>query len=472
MKKIIVTLFAALLLMPFSGHSQLTINITSAYQYTPLKDSLFLSGTFNAWVVNSPAYVFSRTGLNTFSITINPAPGTLQFKVTRGSWTYVEANSTGGTISNRSYTYAGGPATLNIQIAGWQDIGGTASPTSASPNVYFLDTDFPIPQLSTSRRIWIYLPPDYASSSKKYPVLYMHDGQNLFDVSTSFSGEWRVDESLDSLFTTGDWGIIVVGIDNGGANRLNELSPWNNPSYGGGEGGKYMDFIEHNLKPYIDSNFRTYTIPKFNGIMGSSMGGLISQYGGVDYQQSIKKVGLLSPSFWFTDTIFQFVHQTPIQPDMKFYFVSGTTEDSTMVPLMMAMQDSVIAGGLSPARTKLLTWADGQHAEWFWAREFPAAYLWLFNDLNLVTGVAPERIPEQPFRLYPNPASDGIYLETGVLEKDWTLELYTMQGTLIVQRQVKGNLFFNTSSFSAGGYLVKASIGNSAIFWKKLLICH
>jgi predicted alpha/beta superfamily hydrolase len=461
MKKCILGLC---LCLSVAGWSQLTINITSAYQYTPLADTLFLSGSFNAWVVNSPAYVFTRTGINTFQIVINPPAGTLQFKVTRGSWTFVEGNATGGSIGNRSYTYSGSPSTLNIQIAGWQDLGGTGQSTTATSNVYILDTDFPMPQLNTSRRIWIYLPPDYYTSLKQYPVLYMHDGQNLFDQNTSAFGEWKVDESLNTLFNQGDFGIVVVGIDNGAGTRVN-------PSYGGGQGAKYVDWIANNLKPYIDKNYRVSAVPKYTGIMGSSMGGLISQYGGVQFPQVFKKVGLLFPSFWFTDTIFQQVHTLKVQPDQKFYFVSGTTEDSSMVPLMVAMKDSVIAAGLSASRTKLLTWADGQHAEWFWSREFPAAYQWLFNDLNTTTGLhAAAAVPLTSLEIFPNPANDVLYLRFS--EKLWTLDLYDPQGRLLMSRQFTGEGMISTADLPAGMYVMKGNEADGNACCKKIVVQH
>ncbi|MDQ3243141.1 MAG: alpha/beta hydrolase-fold protein [Gemmatimonadota bacterium] len=100
---------------------------------------------------------------------------------------------------------------------------------TARPTVSVLRDAFAIPQLGgRTRRIWIYLPTGYATGSRRYPVLYMHDGQNVFDNATSFAGEWGVDESLDSLAALGDRGIIVVAVDHGGSKRLDEYSPWKN----------------------------------------------------------------------------------------------------------------------------------------------------------------------------------------------------------------------------------------------------
>src|SRR5919202_6585569 len=96
-----------------------------------------------------------------------------------------------------------------------------------------------MPQLGRTRRVWVYLPPGYAASRRRYPVLYLHDGQNVFDAATSFAGEWGVDEALDSLARRGDPGAIVVAVDNGGPRRLDEYDPWRSadPKLGGGEGG-------------------------------------------------------------------------------------------------------------------------------------------------------------------------------------------------------------------------------------------
>src|SRR4028118_338545 len=111
----------------------------------------------------------------------------------------------------------------------------TAKKSTATRNVKIISTNFYIPQLNRYRRIWIYLPESYASSRKKYPVLYMHDGQNVFEDSTSFSGEWGVDETLDTLASKTSE-CIVVAIDNGGDKRMNEYAPYNMERFGKGEG--------------------------------------------------------------------------------------------------------------------------------------------------------------------------------------------------------------------------------------------
>jgi predicted alpha/beta superfamily hydrolase len=108
-----------------------------------------------------------------------------------------------------------------------------------------------IPELNTTRRVWVYLPRDYIYSGKNYTVLYMQDGQNLFDTTTSFSGEWEVDEYLDSI----DFAGIVIGIDNGGENRVNEYNPNDDPRNGKGMGMEYLARIVSDLKPLYRQPF-------------------------------------------------------------------------------------------------------------------------------------------------------------------------------------------------------------------------
>ena len=126
-----------------------------------------------------------------------------------------------------------------------------AQETTASAQVSTFELE--APQLKTTKKIWVYLPKNYKTSEKKYPVIYMHDAQNLFDKNTSFAGEWNVDETLDSLKTQ----AIVIGIENGNEKRLDELTPFPNEKYGGGKADDYLDFIVNTLKPYVDKNYRT-----------------------------------------------------------------------------------------------------------------------------------------------------------------------------------------------------------------------
>ncbi|WP_130735099.1 alpha/beta hydrolase [Flavobacterium sp. J27] len=238
----------------------------------------------------------------------------------------------------------------------------------------FSQFEIKAPQLDTVKRIWIYLPLDYDLSEKKYPVLYMHDAQNLFDEKTAFSGEWKIDETLDSLQAK----IIVVGIEHGNEKRINELTPFKNDKYGGGEADNYLDFIVTTLKPYIDSVYRTKINSKNTGIMGSSLGGLVSFYASLKYPDIFGKVGVFSPSFWFTNDIYTLTEQTK-KIDTKYYFMCGDSEDESMVDNMNKMIHLIRqkrCDCLHLHKTKIV--ANGKHNEKLWSKEFAKAYLWLF----------------------------------------------------------------------------------------------
>src|SRR5215217_3183379 len=132
-------------------------------------------------------------------------------------------------------------------------------------NVYIIDNAFYIPQLKRSRRIWLYLPADYSTAKKHYPVLYMQDGQNLFEEWSAFGEEWGVDETLNNLKAK----CIVVGIDNGIDKRMNEYTLHDQERYGKGEGAHYLAFLVNTLKPYIDETYRTLPEQAHTYIAGS-----------------------------------------------------------------------------------------------------------------------------------------------------------------------------------------------------------
>jgi predicted alpha/beta superfamily hydrolase len=382
MKKICLCL---LLLIPMIGIGQVTLRITSIPANTPANATIYAAGTFNSWNPQSAAHVMQPDGFGAYQIVIPEATGTASYKFTRGAWASVEGNASGGFLPDRTFTFTGSPQTINLTIQSWEDLGGN-NPSTAASNVQILSNTFSIPQLNTTRRIWLYLPPDYYTSTKTYPVLYMQDGQNLFDNATSFAGEWQVDETLNTLFNAGDYGAIVVGIDNGGGARLDEYSPWYNAEYNeGGSGGAYMLFIYETLKPYIDANFRTKPQPQFNALIGSSMGALISVYGACTFPEQFEKVGVFSPAFWFAGNNLNnyILNDVDNIGNLRLYFVCGQNESATMVSNMNTVKNNLIGEGVATANTFTLIDPAGTHSEAFWRGKFGAAYQWLFADTNL-----------------------------------------------------------------------------------------
>ena len=250
---------------------------------------------------------------------------------------------------------------------------------TASPNVLVLPQPLTIPGLDRQRTIRIYLPPGYAATQRRYPVLYMHDGQNLFDDATSFLGEWGVDETLDELAKTRDIRLIVVGIDNGGENRIHELTAWDSVKYGKGEGRQYMAFIVDVVKPYVDTHYRTKPDRTHTAIMGSSLGALISHYAIYQYPHVFSKAGILSPAYWFAPAVFDLTATRTLSTDAKIYFYAGGKEDENMLPNLNRMTSLVRSQGLLPKNFSIRIDPAAQHNEAAWRKEFPQAVEWLFG---------------------------------------------------------------------------------------------
>ncbi len=163
----------------------------------------------------------------------------------------------------------------------------------------------------------------------------MHDAQNLFDAKTSYSGEWNIDEKLDSLHAQ----VIVVGIEHGNDKRLAELTPYKNEKYGGGKADDYLEFIVKTLKPQIDKTYRTKTKKKNTIIMGSSLGGLTSFYATLKYPEVFGKAGVFSPAFWINrKEIFELEEKTKKQKTKIISFVAIKKDDDSMVSDLNKME--------------------------------------------------------------------------------------------------------------------------------------
>lgn len=379
------------------ARAQLTLRLTSVPPDTPAGAVIHVAGSFNAWNPGAAGYVLGSHPDGGYVLTLpESVRGAVEFKFTLGSWKTVETSAAGRDVPNRTFTVPSvGAATVTAVVAGWWDSVAEARvsrPSTASPSVEVLSDSFAIPQLGRSRRVWIYLPPDYATSTRRYPVLYMHDGQNVFDAATSYAGEWGVDESLDSMHARGGSSAIVVAIDNGGTHRMAEYNPWKSAdaNLGGGDGDAYVEFLVHTLKPFIDAHYRTRPERRSTAILGSSMGGLISLYAALKYPNVFGSAGVFSCACWVAKAeIVAYARRAKtLRPAPRFYFVSGAyeTKDGQPARDQRELVRVLTAAGLPAGRSvRSLAPADGKHAEWFWRREFPAAYRWLF------LGSPPER---------------------------------------------------------------------------------
>ena len=381
--KYITTLLLFFILQ--NSYAQVTFLVEKLPENTPENATIYISGDFEGWTGGQEPYKLSKNK-NTYFITLPKQSTTIHFKFTQGSWNSVETDLEGNDLNNRTYTYTSKTDTVKAEILNWANT--TIKKSTATENVSVLSEKFYIPQLDRNRKIWIYLPPGYDESDKHYPVMYMHDGQNLFDSSLSFSGEWEVDETLNKLYQEKGMAMIVIGIDNGGNKRLDEYSPWKNEKYGGGEGEAYVDFIVNDLKPYVDKNYKTIANKNQTAIMGSSMGGLISYYAALKAPDVFGKIGVFSPAFWFSNESFTYAKTNGNIKDTKMYLLAGDKEGEKVAideinQTVKGINDMVKIlkqEGFTPDNITTKVVPDGLHNEKMWRENFEEAVLWLFDQ--------------------------------------------------------------------------------------------
>lgn len=229
-------------------------------------------------------------------------------------------------------------------------------------------------ELNMQKKIWVYLPKNYNESSKNYPVIYMHDAQNVFDNKTSFVGEWEVDETLNRMNAQ----LIAIGIEHGNEKRLDELTPYKNEKYGGGNGDNYLNFIIKTLKPKVDSLYRTKTTAKNTAIFGSSLGGLLSFYAVLKHPEVFGKAGVFSPSLWFSDEIYTLMENSE-KTKAKIFFLAGDKESETMVAELKKMETLLDRNRCECLKlNKSVIIKGGEHNEKLWREHFEEAVKWLF----------------------------------------------------------------------------------------------
>jgi len=348
--------------------------IKSLPAFHPDGSNIYAAGSFNNWNPRDENYKFTTDTKGNYFLELKLNAGSYEFKITRGGWDKVECKKNGGGMGNRSLKIEA-DAAIELNIEDWQDrFPAKPKISSASKNVQIMAEEFWIGELMSIRRIWIYLPPDYAVSNKRYPVLYMHDGQNVFEDTSSFAGEWGVDEFLDSASANK---CIVVAVDNGGTRRMNEYCPYDMERFGKGDGNRYVDFLVKTLKPHIDKRYRTIRDRSSTWITGSSMGGLISMYAILKYPKVFGGAGVFSPAFWVGPKIFDDITAKGKKVKGKIYFYAGKQEGETMVPYMLKAFEKMAAVSKSKMTTVIRD--EGKHNEPTWRQEFPLFYNWIIK---------------------------------------------------------------------------------------------
>ncbi len=269
-----------------------------------------------------------------------------------------------------------GPAAAHAEVG--------ERPHTAGPTVSAFLPPLRMPQSGFARRLRVYLPPDYASGAKRYPVIYMFDGQNLFDEATSYVGEWGVDEAMDDLAREG-FSAIVVGIDHGGDMRFHELIPYWNVRFLPNLGAGFIEDVVTQVKPFIDANYRTRPGRDDTAIIGSSLGGLSADYAIHRYPQVFGKAGVFSPSYWVSEEPLAIARRTPLPAGSRVYLYTGGREGEDSVQNLEKMA-AVLKSQPGATAVAMNIAPEAEHNEPAWRAEFPRAVRWLF-DLS-ATGAA------------------------------------------------------------------------------------
>src|SRR4051812_40412415 len=237
--------------------------------------------------------------------------------------------------------------------------------------------------LENDRTVLVYLPPDYdPATADRYPVLYLHDGQNVFDQATSFGDEWRVDETAQALITAGRIEpIIVVGVYNTGEHRVDEYTP--TPAPDGVKGGRADDYgrmVVEELKPFIDRRYKTLPAAANTAMGGSSLGGLLTMHLGLRYPTAFGKLAVLSPSVWWDDrVILREVGALSKKPVQRIWLDAGTREGERVIADSRRLRDALVAKGWTLGQDLAYFEAPGgEHNERSWAARVGPVLEFLF----------------------------------------------------------------------------------------------
>ncbi|KFE72130.1 putative alpha-dextrin endo-1, 6-alpha-glucosidase [Hyalangium minutum] len=317
-----------------------------------------------------------------------PVDTSVEFKVTRGSWETVEKARDGKEIPNRTFKVGTKKQTVAITVFRWADQSAPPTMRTLVGNIRYL-RQVPSRFLPKKRDVIVWLPPDYEDSPRKrYPVLYMHDGQNLMDKATAYSGEeWRVDEAAQQAIQAGDVEpLIIVGIYNT-EDRFAEYTPVKDPGefskYGGGNADAYGRFIVEELKPAIDRTFRTKQDPESTGLGGSSLGGLVTMYLGVKYPHVFRRLAVVSPSvFWANKDIVTRVKALKKKQPLKIWMDIGTDESKgsqETVEDTRQLRDALVEEGWVLGKDlKYVEVAGAVHSEAAWSERIDEVLRYLY----------------------------------------------------------------------------------------------
>ena len=238
--------------------------------------------------------------------------------------------------------------------------------------------------LDRDRDVIVYLPPGYdAEPQRRYPVLYMHDGQNLFDPNTSFvrGQTWRLGEMADMLIAEGRvQPLVIVGVNHTGHGRIHEYTPTKDPRLGGGLGKAYGRLLVEDVKPFIDARYRTRPEREYTGLGGSSLGGLSTIYLGLRHADVFGLLAVMSPSVWWgRRAILRYVPKARPRPDTRIWLDMGTAESRYGVADARKLRNALVKAGWREDEDLAYSEVQGgTHSEFAWAQRVGDVLQFLF----------------------------------------------------------------------------------------------
>jgi predicted alpha/beta superfamily hydrolase len=352
-------------------------NLTFRVSVPDSTDNVYLIGNdkrLGNWD-HSKAVKLNLVNDTIFTTTVRlPKSKNIAFKFTRGSWDKEALDNTLSIPQNHSII-VGEQDTINYTIHSWKD--WRPFPMDHVKGSLIIYKNVYSPQLDNGRTVLVWLPPSYnIDLNKRYPVLYLHDGQNVFTSGLSLSGEeWKLDETVTKLIDQQKIEeIIMVALYNG-ENRTGEYSPKH-------QGNDYADFLIQTIKPWIDQIYRTLTDPDHSAVLGSSMGGIISFHLGWEHSNVFSMVGCLSPAFLVDrNEIVKRVKKSKNKPDFKFTIQNGTEElEAELQPSINKMIKYLKKKGYKENTDYLYKIYDGNHhTQKAWAKQVNDTLLFFFG---------------------------------------------------------------------------------------------
>jgi predicted alpha/beta superfamily hydrolase len=242
--------------------------------------------------------------------------------------------------------------------------------------------------LARERDVVVYLPPGYETLTARCPVLYLHDGQNLFEPGRAHvpGQHWRVAETVDALIAEAAIPpLIVVGIDNTGPSRIHEYTPTADARLGGGLAGDYGRFLAEELKPFIDRTYRTRPGAADTALGGSSLGGLVTLHVGFTRPHVFGAIAAMSPSVWWDRrAILSTVRRTRPRPPVRIWVDMGTAEGRRALDDARLLKAALVGAGWRPGRDLHYAEFEGAtHSEAAWAARFGTVLTWLYRPVAL-----------------------------------------------------------------------------------------